>query len=523
MPTRGTSTDGVTIRRASWGITLGELWTVLAIGLPILGSLIAPMSTVDLAYQIRAGQLMLESGSIIRTDPFTFTVGGAPWLNQQWAAGVLFGATFDAVGWAGLAIMRATLIGLLFGSVLIACRAAGAGPRTGALLTIAAFGVSIASLGLRAQLLGMLLFSVTLAVLCLRDRHPRLTWLLPVLFVAWANLHGSFVIGLAAVGFALLTDLVAHRPLWRQLGIVLLLCAAATLVNPFGFGVWAYAMNLTTSSRIAALITEWQPTSPRTYTGLVFVASAIAMAGLLVHRGWSVGWPLLAWIAVLFIVGVYAERGVAWWALGAAPAAAAMLAGATLAGATLAGSTLPNHSPFSESQDSAAWPPYGRRSQRSAPDRRRSLNLVVAVALGAAIFIALPTWRTGDALYGPDGLLLDAPKGVTDALRDVVGPDDRLFASQRWASWFELSVPDVPVMVDSRIELFPDEVWADHLAVTLGRQDWARILDLWGVTVVAASEKGGDSLLLFLPGEAGWTVVHDDDDGVVYVRSDRSG
>ena len=83
-----------------------RLWLALAILLPALAATIAPMSTVDLAYQVRAGELMLGSLAVLRTDPFTFTVFGEPWLNQQWGAGVLFAAVHGLAGWGGLVILR---------------------------------------------------------------------------------------------------------------------------------------------------------------------------------------------------------------------------------------------------------------------------------------------------------------------------------------------------------------------------------------------------------------------------------
>ncbi len=43
-------------------MTRDRLWTLLAILLPVLGATIAPMSTVDLAYQVRAGDLMRHPG-----------------------------------------------------------------------------------------------------------------------------------------------------------------------------------------------------------------------------------------------------------------------------------------------------------------------------------------------------------------------------------------------------------------------------------------------------------------------------
>src|ERR1700690_3225093 len=96
-------------------MTRDRLWTLLAVLLPVLGATIAPMSTVDLAYQVRAGDLMRASGTILRTDPFTFTAAGQLWLNQQGGAGVLLSLGYSAGGWAGLALLRAALIGLVVG------------------------------------------------------------------------------------------------------------------------------------------------------------------------------------------------------------------------------------------------------------------------------------------------------------------------------------------------------------------------------------------------------------------------
>jgi hypothetical protein len=67
-------------------VTLARLWAFLAVGLPVLAAFIANLSSVDLAYHLRAGQVVLDTGRIPTTDTFTFTASGAAWLNQQWGA-----------------------------------------------------------------------------------------------------------------------------------------------------------------------------------------------------------------------------------------------------------------------------------------------------------------------------------------------------------------------------------------------------------------------------------------------------
>jgi hypothetical protein len=70
---------------------------VVAVALPVLGATLAPMSTIDLAYQVRAGDLMLSARDVLRSDPFTFTAAGAPWVDQQWGAQVFFAVVHGIV------------------------------------------------------------------------------------------------------------------------------------------------------------------------------------------------------------------------------------------------------------------------------------------------------------------------------------------------------------------------------------------------------------------------------------------
>ena len=214
-----------------------ELWAVLAVLLPVLGSLLASLSTIDLAYHVRAGESILDTGALPSPDTFSFTAAGLPWLDQQWGAQVAFAAVFRVGGWALLAVVRALFVGLIAWLVFRACRSAGAGTRVAAWLTLAGFAVGLVALGLRPQLLGMVLFAATVAILAGRERRPGLVWLIPVLVAVWANVHGSFFLGPAAVGVAWLEDLASSRPGARRLLIVALVSLAATLLTPYAGGV----------------------------------------------------------------------------------------------------------------------------------------------------------------------------------------------------------------------------------------------------------------------------------------------
>ena len=125
------------------------LWAFLAVALPVLASLIANLSSVDLAYHLRAGGITLDTGHIPAVDTFTFTAPGAAWLNQQWGAQVILAAVYRLAGWTGLTLLRAGLVAIIFGCLFEACRRRGLDVRRAAWLTLAAFTVSAVVLALR--------------------------------------------------------------------------------------------------------------------------------------------------------------------------------------------------------------------------------------------------------------------------------------------------------------------------------------------------------------------------------------
>jgi hypothetical protein len=469
---------------------------LIAITLPAVASLLAPMLSGDLAYQIRTGQLMLQSGALVDTDSFTFTIAGEPWLNQQWGAGLALGVTFETVGWSGLLLLRALLIGTTFALVYAACRGAGAGSIVASLVTLGAFVVGISNLALRSQTFGLLFFAALVALIAHRRAHPRLLWLAPLVMIAWANTHGSFPIGWLALGFAAADDLLQRSPTARQTILVTVAAVLATLLTPWGVGAWQYVAELSTNSLISELISEWQPTTLRTVAGLFYFASVASVVLLLLIRGRVISWASLAWLGVLAAVGLMAVRGTAWWAIGAAPFVAILISGLEVRGRALGA-------------------PGG-------PERRTLGYTAIAGVLLVFAVAALPFWRGGDALYGPDGVVGDAPRGVTEATRAEMEEGDRLFVAQRWSSWFELAIPELAVMVDYRIELFPADVWADYVHVSQGRADWPETLDRLDVSLLAVSLMEQGQLLPFLREHDAWDLVYADDEGLVFRRAATS-
>jgi hypothetical protein len=467
---------------AGGGPRLSTVWVAAALVVPaVLG--LGTLSTVDLAYLVRAGRLMLESGDLLRHDPFTFTAMCRSWTNQQWGTELVLAAVYDGLGWLGLALVRSTLATGVAAFVFAASRRAGATRRAAAWLTIAASLVVLGGLQLRAQLIGLVLFAALRWLVAGRAARPaRLWWAVPITLV-WANTHGSFPLVLVVLGFAALEDRVTGRPPGRTL-LVGGACALATLATPFGLGVWTYVAELSTDPVIRDVVREWGPPSPATYTGLAFFATTVVAAVAFVRGRRELPWPAWAELGVFLVLAASSTRAVHWWAIVLAVTLARL--------------------------------PWARREPASDP--RNRLNVVLVGALALVPAIALVRWLPHAGEDPPAALLTHAPVALTERLGTVLEPGEPFANAQSWGSWFELALPGHPVFVDSRFELLPEDAVRASLAISRADPGWEERLDGLPVRVLVVDRATQPDLVDALPSATGWRVVVADDDGLVLTR-----
>jgi hypothetical protein len=473
-----------TPRRTSRRDPIDIVWAAVAVCIPLLVSLISRMGTIDLAYQLRAGAQIL-GGSIPRADTYTFTAAGSRWVDQQWLAQAALVQVYRSGGWPLLAALQAFLIGVSFWLLYVALRSAGTTPRTASLLTLSGFLVASPGLALRPQLFAFLLFAALLVVVVRRRSHPAWLWLAPALAAACANVHGSFPLFPLVVGLAWLEDLRVHDPKARRTLVIAGATAVATVIGPFGPGVWPYAYDVSTNPVIRHTITEWAPVTLRNATGWLTIGSGVAVAAYLARRRPRAPWTALLTLTLFFLLALSAQRALVWWGL-VAPVAVGALIGAD-------GQT-----------------DLDRQTPTPRGGARAPAYAILGVLL-AAVVALLPWWRGSD----PSRFLRDAPFGLTRALASRPA-GTRTLVYQPWGSWFEFAVPNDPVFVDSRIEVPSTAVWDDYRRVASGGEESAAILDRWRVDAIAAPK---DWASLPALERSGWQIVYQDQDGVLLTRS----
>jgi hypothetical protein len=464
---------------------LDTVWIVVTLAVPVIGALAVSMSTVDLAYHVRAGNDVLRHG-VIHTDTYSFAGIGLPWLDQQWAAQVLFALAYRLGGWNALMLLNAALSALGVAFLYLACVASGARVRTAALLSVAGYIVASNNLAMRPQLVAVPLFTATLWLLAGRERHPGRVWWIPVITVVWVNTHGSFAIAPLLVGLAWLDDRRLGSPRARRTLLVAAVSLLATLLNPFGFAAWTYIVTISSNPTIRRWVSEWQPTSIRTVSGGLFFPSVAALVWYLARRGRPTPWTALLRLGIFFGLGLQAIRGVVWWGFAAPVIVAELL----------------SERPAAEREPRAGSP---------------ILNIVVVTVLALAVVVMLPFWRGTDPVSGAPKILIEAPQTLAEAVQGAAPPGARLWVSQVWGSYFEFEEPRDRIFVDSRIEIYPDAVWNDYMNASNAGPGWQAILSGWHVDAVVLSSEQSGALLDAMRGDPGWHLVLQTDQGAVFV------
>jgi hypothetical protein len=230
----------------------------------------------DTWWLLRAGHDMWAAGDVLLADTFSHTVYGAFWPNHEWLSELLFFGIY-AIG--GLPLLTlASALAVTTAWAIIWTQTPGPA-RAKFLLTAFVVASASSTWSLRAQVLSLLLVTVTMALL----RRRRYGWL-PVVFWFWANLHGAVLLGVLLLGAGLVAVLVEEIDAFPRLLLVSALCVLATALTPLG---WQFWLDMPRSlGRIRQLgIDEWAAPRLASLSLLPFWVAVAALAGLTATRG----------------------------------------------------------------------------------------------------------------------------------------------------------------------------------------------------------------------------------------------
>ena len=443
---------------------------VLLAGFGLIFLLVFPPALLvnDSWLNLMAGREVFENGLPSR-DELTVYGLGATWTDQQWLAQLFMYGVYSLGGHALLSIATCVFVVAAFTIATAAARSLGAGPRAIWVMFLPVLVAAPWGWSIRAQMLALPLFTGLLWLLASQARDPsRRIWLALPLLVVWAQIHGSVALGALLVVLLAAYELLRSRgQSWLRSVPLAVLAPLMVLVTPYGpIETARYYHLLLVDPPFAGRVTEWRWAEPAVNTMFFYVLAAIAIVVVWLGRRRLTGFEI-AVLALTFAGGVNAIRGIVWFAL------ACMVLVPVAIGRKL--------------------------ESKHAGEPRRRLNVAITVGLSAALLLVAGSLFLRDESWFKDYW----PREPVEAIRSELGPEDRVFAPDRFSDWLLWEIPELRgrLSYDVRFELY-DREFFDELQEYAGEStdDWKSFADGYRIVVVDETRKSHTRDFLEEPG-----------------------
>jgi hypothetical protein len=466
----------------------------------------------DLWGHLAYGRWIVAAKGVPAVEPLMPLAKGVPFVDTAWLSQV--------IGFEAMARFGVTSLTFLYAATVtaMATMLLWRGERRSQNAGIAFAGVALWLWAcwqhlniMRPQLAGMLCFTLLLTMLTSRKR-PFWHWLaVPALFVAWANLHGSFVVGLLLLaGFAagrsidLMVRCGEFRAVQRDSHVrryvmLLELAAVAVLLNPYGLRLYAEVLSVANNPNVQEL-TEWAPLQLRMVQGQ---ATAVVALLLIVLYRLSPRRVISAEVLLLFGFGaaaLWSSRMLVWW--------------------------VPLAVTFGMQHASAIWHARFAPLEGRAPVVRNGRWTVICAGL---VWICLALTPFGSRLLHGRDVSLDkmvshqTPLTISQHLKKLADqnrlPRGQAFNTYEWGDYLLWDgPPNLKVFLASHVHLLPREVWNDYVAISDGASGWEEMLDRYGVNLIAIDQATHAGLIGRLRENENWRQSYSDNVGAVYIR-----
>jgi len=448
----------------------------------------------DTGWHIRTGELVIATGRVPTSDPFSFSRPGQPWFAWEWLSDVLFARLNRWAGLAGVAAAAGTVLALTGAALFARLLRDGVGLWVALAATLAAASASSNHYQARPHVFSFLLYTISVGWIEADMRRPGwLVWMLIPLAALWANLHGAFLLLPATLAAASLTAGRGGRVRYAALSF---LTAAATLVNPYGWRLHEHLWQYLRSSWILDHVQEFQSPSIRGEAAVVF--------GLLLLSSMALAWRASRFEATLVLglgfAALRSARHIPFFAIAAAPVVATAAA--------------------------AAWRRLAERETPRSPVRVMwDLSLDFGRQWRASGWIAaaalLTVWLA--AHQGAQFPSSRFPARAVDRNSGLLaGPEaPRVLTSDQWADYLIYRLyPRGRVFFDGRSDFYGAAIGADYRRLLSSEEGWRDLLRQYNFS--AALLPRDWPLSTILDREPGWRLAYRDSVAKLFLREVRT-
>ena len=463
------------------------LWRSLALKLTV--------RDLDNWWHLQVGSWILANHSFPHTGVFSGTAANHPWAAYSWGYELLLSLAYRWFDLMGMAIFGTILTLLVAASVYHMTRTLSGRFWSAVLIAAIACSVFLFTMCPRPAYFTMMLFAAELTLLLEANRTGRmqpLYWL-PLLFLFWVNLHIQFIYGLAVLGLFLAVNVSyklaatvgwsvpwvsASRVPLMPLALLTVACFLVPFVSPYSYHLYEIVYRYANAKVPYQMIREMQPVTfqvPSHYLQVLLAGAAF----FAVRRGKKIDLFKATTLVVATIAGFRMMRD-SWFVCIVAAACIADL-------------------------------PAEEEARGPGDTWYEWLGLAAFLLVAGLLF-------AGDTHFNRTGL--DArissifPVNAANYLRKHPQPGP-LYNTIDWGGFLTWYMPDYPVAIDGRTDLYGDEILARFFA-TGGGEDYVNdpYLNEAGIIVL----ERGMPLATVLQSDGRFQKIYEDQLAIVFVR-----
>ena len=494
-PSGATDALRLTERLSARTLLLGGVMVV------VLALFVGAEQDPDFWWHLRIGEWMVANARLPSMDIFTYTATTHVWTDHEYLTEIAMWLVYSTFGLQALVL----LFGLLtWAGVWLLYLQVRRQP-----FVFIGVGLALAAIagspiwGPRAQM-------ITFALSCLElywlrgymSGRSRAIVYFPLVMIAWANLHGGWVIGFVWLGVAVTAELWAwawdqdnpvHRMHVRRLVVIGLASAVAVAATPHFLSLYPYPFQTQGSEAQQRLIVEWA--SPnfhdlalRPFEAMIF----LAVLGFALKRP-SVYDLLLTVVAIA--LALQSVRNIALFIAAVTP---------------------------------VLIDTYGRWWTDFVTAQRWKLSLpsrplfAAITALVLVLITGTTALRVVTSISPARQAQLDTsnyPIGAADWLAAHPGVGTHMFNQYGFGGYLSYRFypdPNRRVFIFGEAALMGDSLLNEYADVYYVRSNWRQVLDKYAEDYVV--ENTGDPLPNLLATQPDWTLVYQDKTAVIYVR-----
>ncbi|MGD0161114.1 MAG: hypothetical protein ABSB39_01495 [Candidatus Sulfotelmatobacter sp.] len=455
---------------------------------------------LDIWWHLKVGDWIIEHRAFPHSGILSRTAADRPWAAYSWGYELMLSRAYAWFGLAGVGLFGVLLTVAVAYAVYWMLRRLSGRFWVACILATLSCWAFLFNMMPRPVFLSIILYAVTLTLIfeSQRDGRIRRLYWLPLVFLVWANCHIQFIYGLAVVGVFAGVQLAQHLaqrvhistdfalPSTVPTGKVLLIfaaCALATCLGPYTYHLYFIVFSYAGSTFPYAFIREFRSLNFRDvthYVELLLCAAAFFTLG----RRKRVDLFQLALLIVTSMVAFRTMRDSWYLCL----AAAACIANS-----------------------------WGQEVGRNIePEPGETLPEKAGLAAALALLLYLVAINAGFNMRGlDDAMSSQFPVKAVNFLRRNPQPGP-LYNTFDWGGFLTWYMPDYPVAIDGRTDLYGDDL--DFLFFNSERGDPSYVNDPYlnqaGVILLDKTKP----LATVLSGDQRFQKIYEDHLAMVFVR-----